>query len=184
MSTHILYIPGLGDRYDPFRRACLKLWRLWGVSVEHVPITWYDGGSFDAKYDLIKKALGRSKADRTVVIGESAGATLALQVAANEPHIAKVITLCGVARPDTPIAKYLRERAPALDVGVETLAHSFDVEVHSVRAWMDGVVKRKYSVVKGSREHVIWSVGHFSTIALCLTVYAPLLATIAKKPKK
>lgn len=184
MSTHIVYVPGLGDRYDPFRRACLRLWRLWGVSVEHVPITWYDGADFETKYRLVESAVARSKATNTVVIGESAGATLALHVGASHPDVSRVITLCGVARPNTPISGYLRRRAPALNKGVDTLQESFDVDVHSVRAWMDGVVGRKYSVVDGAKEHVIWSVGHFSTIALCLTVFAPLIAAIAKKTKK
>ena len=181
MKTHIIYIPGLGDRYDPFRRACLKSWRLWGVTTEHVPITWYDGGAFDQKYELIAKAVAKAKNKQVVLIGESAGATLALQAGANEPSVHRIITLCGVARPDTPISGYLRRRAPALHHGVNTLPKLFDKEVHSIRAFVDGIVGRRYSVVEDSTEHVIWSVGHFTTIALCLTVFAPIVATIAKK---
>lgn len=181
MPTHIIYIPGLGDRYDPFRRACLKLWRVWGVTTEHIPIVWYDGGDFEEKYAKIKRSIDAVGDRRVVIIGESAGATLALQVAANEPDIHRVITLCGVARPETPIATYLRRRAPALHHGVNTLKTSFDIDVHSVRAFADNVVGRPYSVVKGSTEHVIWSIGHFTTIALCLTLYSFALAGIAKK---
>lgn len=183
MKTHILYIPGLGDHYDGFRRACLKSWRLWGVTAEHVPITWYDGGDFDDKYGRIKRAIDKLKGQRVVVVGESAGATLALQIAANEPDVHRVITLCGVAKPDTPISGYLRRKAPALDHGVNTLPTDFDVDVHSIRAFSDAIVGKRYSVVEGARQHVIWSIGHFTTIALCLTILAPIITTIAKSNK-
>jgi hypothetical protein len=183
MSTHIIYVPGLGDGYDPFRRFCLRWWHLWGVSVEHVPITWYDGGNFEEKCELVRQAIGRSTADATVLIGESAGATLALH-GAKEARVSKVITLCGVSSPTTPISPHLRRKAPALDVAVNTLPKSFNTEIHSVRAYMDNVVGKRYSVVAGAKEHVIWTVGHLMTIALCLTVLAPIITSIAKNQKK
>ncbi len=183
MKTHIIYIPGLGDRYDGFRVAALKSWRLWGVSVRHVPITWYDGGSMDSKLDRIDTAISQAPSNANIVlVGESAGATLALAMAEN-PSISRVITLCGVATPTTPVSGYLRRRAPALNDGVSGLAGSYDADIHSVRAAIDGVVAKKYSVVNGATEHIIWSVGHLTTIALCLTIYAPIITSIAKKHK-
>lgn len=184
MTTHIIYISGLGDHYDGFRASALKLWRLWGVTTEHVPIMWYDGGSMHAKLQRIEVAIERApKGSRLVLIGESAGATLALHMAERK-KVDRIITLCGVTQPDTPVSNYLRRRAPALHEAVSSLGTSYTTDIHSVRAVIDGVVGKKHSVVRNASTHVIWTVGHLSTIVLCLTVLSPYIASIAKKSKK
>jgi pimeloyl-ACP methyl ester carboxylesterase len=184
MQTYILYVPGLGDRYDNFRSWALQWWKLWGVDATLVPITWYDGGSMESKLARIDHALSDAPdGKRIVLVGESAGATLALHVGDRDRRVSRVITLCGVARSFTPVSKHLRNRAPALDQAVNTLADTPQVEVHSIRAAIDGVVGSKYSSTSGAKRYVIWSVGHLFTIALCLTLYAPIITTIAKKPK-
>lgn len=138
----------------------------------------------ESKLERISKAIDQVEGkNRLVLIGESAGASLALHVGANDSRVTRVITLCGVARPDTPVSSYLRRRAPALNEGVDSLNESYSIDVHSVRAVADGVVAKRYSVVKGAKEHVIWSIGHLTTIALCLTILAPAISAIAKKQK-
>lgn len=185
MSTHIIYIPGLGDRYDGFRVAALKLWKLWGVNAVHVPITWHDGGSMESKLAYVGTAINAVKAGENIVlIGESAGATLALHTATHDRRVLRVITLCGVSRPDTPVSDSLRRKAPALGEAVDTLPETFEVDVHSVRAAVDGVVGPKYSSTTGAARHIVWSVGHITTISLCLTLLAPMVCAIAKKQKK
>jgi pimeloyl-ACP methyl ester carboxylesterase len=185
MRTYIIYIPGLGDQYGWFRQWALMLWRLWGVTAIHQPITWYDGGSMADKLHLVQAAIDRVPADgRIVLVGESAGASLALHAAVRDSRVERVITLCGVARSDTPIAASLRWRAPALHQAVDTLPEVFDVDVVSVRAAVDHVVGKRYSSVAGAERRVIWSVGHMTTIILCLTVLAPIITAIAKKRKK
>lgn len=183
--TYIIYIPGIGDQYGRFRSLALATWRLWGVRTKHQAITWYDGEGMAAKMLLIQKALDAAPKNAFIVlIGESAGATLALHTAAGDKRVGRVITLCGVARPDTPIAATLRRKAPALHEAVTTLPNTFDVDVHSVRAKIDPVVGERYSSTTDATRHVIWMIGHLTTIVLCLTVLAPYMSAIAKKPKK
>ena len=182
MQTYIIYIPGLGDRYDGFRARALKLWKIWGVKTIHVPIAWYDKGSMDSKLAKIQSVIDNVPKDvHIVLIGESAGATLALHTAQRDKRVNRVITLCGVARSFTPVSNYLRAKAPALDQAVDSLREDSTVDVHSVRAFIDGVVGSKYSSTEHAVQHVIWSVGHLTTIALCLTFYAPIISAIAKK---
>ena len=148
----------------------------------HVPITWYDGGSMQSKLEIIDNAIRSVPHDaRVVLVGESAGGSLALNTAARNARVARVITLCGVARPDTPISAYLRRKAPALHEAVQVLPVSFKTEVVSVRAAIDGVVGKKYSSTNGATVCVVWSVGHLTTIALCLTILSFYMAKLAKK---
>ena len=183
MHTTILYVSGLGDRYDTLRRFCLGGWRLWGVSAKLVPMTWHDGEGFEQKYDRITDAINSIKDNsRIVVIGESAGATIALQVASHS-KISRVITLCGVAQPTTPISPHFNKRAPALMPATRAVPNTNDYDVHSVRAAIDGVVGKKYSTATGATRHTIWSTGHLLTILLCLTLLSSLMVTIAKTNK-
>lgn len=185
MQTYIIYIPGLGDQYGWFRAWALKSWRFWGVTAVHQAITWYDGGNMESKLGLIKSAIDQvPEGAHVVLVGESAGAALALHAATRDKRIGRVITLCGVARPDTPVSQYLRKKAPALHEAVSTLPETFDTDVHSVRAKLDGVVGKRYSSTRGATRHVVWTVGHLTTITLCLTMLAPIITTIAKKRKK
>lgn len=155
------------------------------MSVTPVKIDWYDGRDMDQKMSLIKTAIGRvNEGSRIVLIGESAGATLALHTSVADKRVDHVITLCGVARPNTPISAGLRRRAPALDQAVNTLPEHFEVDVQSIRAAIDNVVRQKYSSVLGAKRRVIWFVGHLTTIMLCLTVLAPYVVHIAKASKK
>lgn len=184
MRPVILYIPGLGDGYDRFRRLSLGMWRLFGVDARLVPITWYDGGDFDAKYALVETAIRNVRAQNrpVVLVGESAGATLVLHAAARHPDLKRVVTLCGVATPTTPIAARLRRKAPALDTAVTTLPAQFAAPVVSLRAAVDHVVGSRYSSAAGAETQVVWSVGHLLTISLCLTVYSPYLVRLCSRP--
>ena len=185
MPTHVIYIPGLGNWNDRLRAAALNVWKLWGTPATLVPINWDDGRSMDQKMDLIQIAINAvPRGDRIVLIGESAGATLALHTAAVDTRVSRVITLCGVAVPTTPISGELRRKSPALDQAVSTLPRHFNVDVHSVRAAVDNVVGHRYSTVAGAKRHVIWSIGHVLTITLCLTILSPIMSGIAKSTKK
>jgi len=117
-----------------------------------------------------------------VLVGESAGATLALHAAARHPDLRRVITLCGVARRNTPIAARLRRKAPALDTAVATLPEQFVAPVVSLRAAVDHVVGARYSSAVGAETRVIWSIGHLLTISLCLTLLSPYLIRQCLRP--
>lgn len=182
MKTYIIYIPGLGDQYGWFRSLALQGWQLWGVRTYHQAITWFDGANMESKMSMIKSAVDTApQGVRIVLIGESAGAALALHAAMRDERIERVITLCGVARRDAPISGHLRRKAPALSQAVNALPLTFSADVHSVRAIIDGVVGKRYSSAAGATRHVVWSIGHLTTIVLCLTVLAPYMASLAKR---
>ena len=183
MLTHVVYIPGLGDGYDPFRRLALKAWRLGGVKVELVPMHWYgQEDELEQKRERVRAAIGRAGKNDIIIIGESAGAAIALGFASN-PMVSRVITIAGVSRSNTPIAPSLRKRSPALLAATRTIPATSGYDVHSVRAIFDSVLDKKYSLATGSKAHVVWTFGHFGTIVMCLSLLSPLVIAIAKKSK-
>mgnify|MGYP001007833652 CR=1 FL=1 len=183
MRTSIVYIPGLGSRYNGVRKFVLGFWAIYGVSTTLVSLDWNDGGSFEGKMSKVQDALNQAgQRSRVVVIGESAGATLALH-AASSADVYRVITLCGVTQPSTPISPYLQKMSPALLESTRSIPNTANNDVHSIRAAIDPVVGKKYSTATGAKSHTIWAIGHFVTILLCLTILSPLMVTIAKMSK-
>ncbi len=44
LTMHLIYIPGLGDRYDIFRTWALKIWeKQYGIQTKLVPMQWKNG---------------------------------------------------------------------------------------------------------------------------------------------
>lgn len=183
MRTSIIYIPGLGSSYNGLRRVALGFWRMYGTSARLLPLDWYDDRSFESIMNQLKQMINQvPPGNRVVVIGESAGATLALH-SSLLPSVSRVITLCGVTQPTTPISPYLQQRSPAFVQATRSIPHTKDNDVHSIRALVDPIVGKQYSTATGAKRHTVWAVGHLVTIVLCLTILAPLMITIAKKSK-
>lgn len=186
MVHHIIYIPGLGDRYDGGRRLALKGWRALGVRAELVPMQWYDGASYEAKYQQVIAAIDRAQRAGHVVtlIGESAGGSMAINVAASVPTLHKLLTIGGVASPTMPVAASTLRKSPAFKDSIQHLGDSLprlnkDVTT-VVRAKFDPVVTYKYSHIEGARDHPLPSIGHLTTIALSLTVFSRRIVRLVK----
>lgn len=185
--THIIYVPGLGDRYNDLRLKALKWWpRFHGVTAEFVPMNWSIESDLASKIQRLETAIRRAVVDGkdVVVIGESAGAAIAL--IADTSGIKKVITICGVANGAIQIGDGYAERAAALRPAVDELrkretAGKLPENIHSFRPAFDEVVYKKHSVAKGATEHVLWSLGHMITIVLGLTLLSSILVIEAKE---
>lgn len=187
---HLIYIPGLGDGYDGLRRAGLFTWRLWGVSTELVPMQWYGGGDLSTRYNAVIAAIDRAQRDgrRVILVGESAGASLAINVAARRSDIHGLMTVCGIANSRAEVSPLIRKKSPAFDQSLDHLAQSLEeldvATVCNVRAIADSVVPKRSSIIPGARQRVVWSVGHIVTITLCLSVYGGLFIYFARMIKK
>lgn len=91
-----MYVPGLGDGYDIFRRHALKKWKRNGLVVSFVPMRWHDRAeTFQQKLTRINEIIDQKPDCRTVLVGESAGGAVVVGLAAKRSDITKVITICG-----------------------------------------------------------------------------------------
>jgi pimeloyl-ACP methyl ester carboxylesterase len=190
MKHHILYIPGLGDGYDPFRQNLLRFWSIFSVTAQLVPMQWFGDESYDAKYQRASQAitdLAKTGA-KISLVGESAGGSMAINLFAAHPQVANLVTIAGVNQASTPVASHTLRRGPAFAVSRRRISESLlrisdgrRRRIYSLSAWMDSVVTARHSHIPGANSRRIWSVGHLYTITLCLTLLSGYVVYLAKK---
>lgn len=190
MKHTIIYIPGLGDAYDVYRRKALKLWSFFGVSAVLVPMNWYAGGTYADRYARVSKIITNAAADRhhVTLVGESAGASMAINLFAAHPTVANMITIAGVNRSSTPVAQKTLQRGPAfaisrqrVDASLRAISSDRKRQMYTLSALSDAVVRVDSSRIIGANNYRVWSVGHLFTITVCLTIFAAYITHLAKR---
>lgn len=191
MKQHILYIPGLGDSYDRYRKQALRLWSLFGVDAQLIPMNWYDGLSYERKFKQASDVIVQlAKAgERVTLVGESAGGSMAINLFAAHPEVACLITIAGVNKATTPVISKTLRRGPAFATSRQRLADALPKipdrrrqNIHTLSGLIDNVVASPFSIIPGTNRRRVWSIGHVSTIALCLTFLCGYIVFLAKKP--
>ena len=163
MKQHFIYIPGLGDSYDPVRQFFLKTWRLRGdVSTELVSMHWSSGESYESKVRRVQKAIGRAPKDAEVVlVGESAGGAVAVAVCAATNL--RCVTVCGknlrvstigdgysskniALKPAVAAVDKLHEAADLPVDRIRVLYSQFDQTVHPDDSKIPGAQTRRFKI--------------------------------------
>ncbi len=150
---------------------------------------WINQESFDDKLQRVKAAVvkAQERGRQVTLIGESAGATTAFNAYALDPSIYGIVTLCGITTSKTPISPTLlsrklafKEAVSRLDKARETvLARPHRITV--ITAHYDASVPVRLNQVSGTRHIKIWSVGHLTTVLLCLTIYSFIIVRAVKR---
>ena len=186
---HILYLSGFGNKYDAMRLRLLSWWRYRHVTVELVPMKWEGNETFEQKIARIDQAIDRIKDGRVVLIGESAGGSMAVHMAARRPdELFRVMALCGKnSHPETVGENYYR-RSPAFRSSMEALNDSITAlpdsqrrNFVSIHPLYDSVVPVRETLLSGCRSVWLPSIGHFTTIVLALSVLSPLMVRAARR---
>lgn len=190
-KTHIIYLPGLGDSYDVVRRACLSTWRLYGASVELVPSGWVNDEVLEAKVDRIKHAarVAADKGYRVVLLGESAGGSLALNTYAGEVGLVSgIVTLCGKNSQPENVSPRLYRRNKAFHTSMQRvglaakqLTREQRQRVTSIYPLYDAYVPRADTLIPDCREVKLYAVGHITSILFGLTFGAFVLIREARR---
>lgn len=188
-QLHIIYLSGFGSNYDPYRLRLLRHWKFRGVTVELVPLRWEGNETFEQKIARVDQAMDRAAGKRIVLLGESAGGSMAVHMYARRPDdFYKVMTICGKnAQPETVSDTYYR-RSPAFRTSMEQLNESIRLLTKkqrqrfvSIYALHDAVVPARETFIADCKRVRLWSVGHLATIFLALTLYCPTVVRQAKK---
>lgn len=187
--VHIIYLSGFGGRYDSLRLKALRRWRFKDVSVELVPMRWEGEESFEQKLARIDQAIDGVKDKRIVLLGESAGGSMAVHAYARRAKdLHKVMTICGKnSHPETVGENYYR-RSPAFRTSMEQLPYSTSLlsagqtqDFVSIHPLYDPVVPVRETLLASCKQIRLFAVGHLLVIALALTIFAPIVVRAAKR---
>lgn len=192
MKHHIIYISGLGDNYDGIRRFLLRFWQIYGVHTQLVPMQWYDGKSYEEKYDRVVDAIEAAKKQgyQVSVIGESAGGSMAMNVFARNDSLYRLVSLSGVNTFHTTVSPRILARSPAfkeslsyLDASREHAVKKQPESIVSIAALVDSTVFVSKNKIKGVKNMRVFSVGHIPSILLCLSVFSFIVVREVKRPQ-
>lgn len=184
MKQHVIYIPGLTDRYDPFRRLGLMLWRRPSVAVTLIPMRWEDPEeSYESKLSRIHQAIDKYADRKTILVGESAGGPVAI-VAMKwyREKVDRVITVCGMNQGTDRVSKELYQKNSAFhDAMIEAdrlMPHLSDEEkeaIMTIYSSNDGVVSVQDTLIEGVERHDIKVPIHSLAIGYVLFVRPDLV---------
>lgn len=186
---HIIYLSGFGNKYDVWRLRLMKKWRFKNVTIELLPMRWEGRESFVQKVARVDQAIDRASGKRIVLLGESAGGTMAVYMYARRPgDFYKVMTICGKNVTPHTVGDYYFQKSPAYKVAVERLvesAKSLTKQQHqtfvSIHPLHDSVVPVNDTLLKDCTRVRLFSVGHLFTIFMALTFYSFIVVRQAKK---
>lgn len=187
-KTHIIYIPGFNEKYDPFRRWALRQWSFKNVTIEMADVDW-PNGKFTEMLATIDKAIDRASGKKIVLLGESAGGSLTVHAyAKRKDDVYKVMTICGKnTRPETVGEKYydyspaFRDSMMLLNKSLESLPESKRSQFVSIHPLYDPLVSVRDTLLPGCKEVRLWLVGHTLVTLLALTVLSPIVVRAAKR---
>lgn len=170
---HIIYIPGLGDRYDGIRRLGLRLWRRPDVAVSHVAMRWLDGDeTFVQKLDRIKAKIDLYPGSKVVLVGESAGGAASI-VAMNrfQGQVARLVTICGMNHGAANVNPKLYQKNRAFkeamleaDSIMQRLSPKSKAMMLTVYSSKDFTVRPKNSLINGVEAVDLMIPGHMIAI--------------------
>ena len=188
-QLHIIYLPGFGDRYDTGRRLLLQCWRVFGITTEFVPMHWNSNESYKEKLARVNSAIDKVKNKRVVVIGESAGGSMAVAIYAQRYNdLFKVMTVSGKNSNHASVAPRLylkhpafRESMRATENALKKIDGNMRHRFVSFYPLYDGVIPYNEAVIPESKVVRLFSSGHFFTIFLALTLYSGYLVYIADR---
>lgn len=188
-KIHILYISGFGTKYDAYRLRLLRLWKFRDVTVELLPMKWEGKETFEQKLARIDQAIDGAVGKRIVLLGESAGGSMAIHMYARRPDdVYRFMTICGKnAHPETVGQPYY-DRSPAFRESMRQLESSTSILSEEQRQAFvsfhplyDPVVPVHETLLLGCKQVRLPAVGHLFVILLGLTIFSPAIIYHARK---
>lgn len=187
-NTTIIYIPGLFDQVkwvEALQRRAVKLWQKYGCSPETFTVGWSDTGEFDPRLDALCDRIVelRSEGKDVALVGASAGASAvvgALARLGNE--VSASVLICGkIHRPHAipevvfDLNEVFEDALDDVDGEVERLPEEVLSRMMSLRAFRDGIVPPRDSVIRGAKNVRMPVLGHVPGIGFALLRYGRLV---------
>ena len=154
-----------------------------------VPMRWTSDEKYTDKRARVKKLLTDAPSERIVLMGESAGGSMALSLyAAHADTAAGAMTLCGKNTRSDNVAPRIYARNPAFrdsmqqaEVSVQELSKTQRSKFVSIVPFYDPTVPVQQTLIPDCQKMTLPAVGHLLSILAMLTFYAPIIVFRAKK---
>ena len=169
---HYIYIPGLGDKYDWLRSFGTWHWQLRpGVTRTVVPMRWGADEPLEHKHQRVIDAISDTQSDvHIILVGESAGGSVALTIPGLTDRKLAIVTFCGKNTSVATIGQFYRRRFPSFVRSVElseqivNSSHEQPNPVLVCYSENDRVVVPADGVVSGADTITITIPGHLTAI--------------------
>lgn len=150
---------------------------------------WNSNESYEEKRARVNRAIDKAKKKRVVVIGESAGGSMAVVIYAQRYNdLFKVMTICGKNSNPASVAPRLYLKHPAFrdsmratESALKKIDNTMRHRFVSFYPLYDGVIPYDEAVIPGCKIVRLFSSGHFFTIFLALTLYSGYLVFVANR---
>ncbi len=190
-TVELIYIPGLGDGYDPLRRLALKYWKGSSIKTTFVPMRWRDTSeTYEQKVQRIRRAVKASTADTVVLVGESSGGSVVVaEMMQQNERLHRAITICGKNVRADRVSPRIYANNPAFR---ESMTRADETVAKMTPE--DG---KKFTIFYSKADPTVWfvdtkvphasyrtlpSFGHFLSITLVLFVFKRRIIKEATKP--
>ena len=185
MAAHrLIIIPGYGDRTGYIHRLTGSWLRRYGVEVEVVTFGWRgDSRSYDQKWQAFIAHLDRS--NPAVVLGISAGASVALRALTEEPQkVLGVVSICGPWTGRYFHADVMHTQYPTLESSLAPLRPTkFPVNrILTFRPLYDETATTKAVSIEGAQNVRMPFAFHAVSIVLALVFYGQTISKFVKTP--
>lgn len=172
-KSHLLLIPGLGDRTRLYSLAS-PLWRLLGYEPHVYCFGWKgDAAQLREKQEALLAYVDSLPPSPLYVVGMSAGGTAAVNLLAERPSIRRVVTVASPLKPkDRPTNPLLAASIAETDANLGSGNEKFRTKVlsvHGIRDWRVPVNKSRRLDIQDIQ---IPTFGHGVTIFLAVTLFA------------
>lgn len=170
---HIIYIPGLGDRYDGIRKLGLRLWKRKDTRVSHIAMNWLDPDeTLEGKLGRIKTVINAHPNEPLTLVGESAGGAMALVASHRfKDLVNNTVTLCGMNQGSGNVRpslykkhKAFRDTMVEADTVIAGLTNDDKNKLYIVYSSADVTVRPKHTLIAGVESRDIKTPGHMFAI--------------------
>lgn len=173
MQQHIIYIPGLGDGYDVFRRLGLLFWRRPGRVVTHVSMRWRDPHeTYEEKLVRIEQVVSRYPDHEVVLVGESAGGSVVVAgLRRFDKKVSRIVTVCGMNHGARSVSSKLYKKNSAFkdamnnaDRITSSLTDAEKARTLTIYSSGDFTVRPEHTLLSGVRSYDLKTPGHLTSI--------------------
>ncbi|WP_265520198.1 alpha/beta hydrolase family protein [Oerskovia flava] len=190
---HVVFVPGLGDRWRPLvwlQRQALRGWRAHGVCTTLFPVGWSSEARLDDRLEALDALIDtiEARGEQVVLVGASAGAGAVLAAYARRPEVRAVTIVAAKYHDPAAIPGPVLEHNDLFDESLRTVPTLLErlgpaerARILALRSAKDGVVPDEDTLLAGAVNETMRIVGHVTAIGYALLFRSRRIVRFARE---